>query len=68
MVGELHPDGERIAFNGNLARPTDQSVYLLHIQDGEISPLVEDEGTLKQILVAEGDAVSEGQVVAILET
>jgi dipeptidyl aminopeptidase/acylaminoacyl peptidase len=44
MPGELHPDGERLTFSGNLARPTSQSVYLLHIPDGELSPLVEDEG------------------------
>lgn len=43
-VGRLHPDGERITFNGNATRPTDQSVYLLHIRDGEVRALIEDEG------------------------
>jgi dipeptidyl aminopeptidase/acylaminoacyl peptidase len=43
-VGELHPDGERLTFSGNLTRPTDVGVYLLHVPDGEHRPLVEDEG------------------------
>lgn len=43
-VGRLHPDQERIAISGNATRATDQSVYLLHIRDREISPLIEDEG------------------------
>jgi biotin carboxyl carrier protein len=30
--------------------------------------LVEETGTLQRILVAQGDAVAEGQAVAILET
>jgi acetyl-CoA carboxylase biotin carboxyl carrier protein len=34
----------------------------------QIPVLVEDAGTLQQILVKEGDAVSEGQVVALLES
>jgi acetyl-CoA carboxylase biotin carboxyl carrier protein len=33
----------------------------------QIPVLVEETGTLHQILVTVGDAVSEGQVVAILE-
>jgi len=44
-VGHLHPDGERLTFSGNLTRPTDVGVYLLHIPDGEHRPLVEDEGS-----------------------
>jgi dipeptidyl aminopeptidase/acylaminoacyl peptidase len=42
--GWPHPDGERITYGGNATRPTDQSVYLLHIRDGEQRPLVEDDG------------------------
>lgn len=34
----------------------------------QIPVLVEDAGTLKQVLVKDGDTVSEGQVVALLET
>jgi acetyl-CoA carboxylase biotin carboxyl carrier protein len=34
----------------------------------QIPVLVEEAGTLNQILVTQGDAVAEGQVVAILET
>ena len=34
----------------------------------QIPVLVEDAGTLKQVLVKAGDTVSEGQVVALLET
>jgi dipeptidyl aminopeptidase/acylaminoacyl peptidase len=45
QVGRLHPDGERLTFSGNLTRPSDVGVYLLHILDGEHRPLVEDEGT-----------------------
>jgi dipeptidyl aminopeptidase/acylaminoacyl peptidase len=47
LVGPLHPDGERIAFSGNLARPSDQGAYLLHLPDGEVRPLVEDEGVFR---------------------
>jgi acetyl-CoA carboxylase biotin carboxyl carrier protein len=34
----------------------------------QIPVLVEETGTLQRILVAQGDAVAEGQAVAILET
>jgi acetyl-CoA carboxylase biotin carboxyl carrier protein len=34
----------------------------------QIPVIVEEAGTLRQIMVATGDAVSEGQVVAILES
>jgi dipeptidyl aminopeptidase/acylaminoacyl peptidase len=44
QVGELHPDGERLTFGGNLTRPGDVGVYLLHVPDGEHRPLVEDVG------------------------
>jgi dipeptidyl aminopeptidase/acylaminoacyl peptidase len=40
----LHEDGNRLAFMGNATRPTDMSIYLLHVQDGEIQPLIEDNG------------------------
>jgi acetyl-CoA carboxylase biotin carboxyl carrier protein len=33
----------------------------------QIPVIVEETGTLRQIMVAQGDAVAEGQVVAILE-
>jgi acetyl-CoA carboxylase biotin carboxyl carrier protein len=33
----------------------------------QIPVLIEETGTLRQILVTKGDAVAEGQVVAILE-
>jgi biotin carboxyl carrier protein len=34
----------------------------------QIPVLVEETGTLQRVLVGQGDAVAEGQVVAILET
>ena len=34
----------------------------------QIPVVVEETGTLRQILVGKGDAVTEGQAVAILET
>jgi biotin carboxyl carrier protein len=34
----------------------------------QIPVLVEETGTVQRVLVARGDAVAEGQVVAILET
>ena len=43
------------------------TVMLIESMKMQIPVLVEESGTLSQILVAEGDAVSEGQVVAILE-
>jgi len=45
QVGRLHPDGEQLTFSGNLARPSDVGVHLLHVRDGEHHPLVEDQGT-----------------------
>jgi dipeptidyl aminopeptidase/acylaminoacyl peptidase len=44
-VGHLHPDGERLSFSGNGIRPVDVSVYLLHIPDGEIRTLIDEEGS-----------------------
>lgn len=43
-IGELHPDGEQLTFYGNGTRRADVSVYLLHLRDLEVRPLVEDEG------------------------
>jgi dipeptidyl aminopeptidase/acylaminoacyl peptidase len=40
----LDDQGERLIFGGNQARPADQSLYLLHIGDDEIRPVLEDEG------------------------
>jgi dipeptidyl aminopeptidase/acylaminoacyl peptidase len=40
----LDDQGERLIFGGNQARPADQSLYLLHIADDEIRPVLEDEG------------------------
>jgi acetyl-CoA carboxylase biotin carboxyl carrier protein len=42
-------------------------VMLIDSMKMQIPVLVEETGTLHQILVTVGDAVSEGQVVAILE-
>ncbi len=52
--------GDRITAGG--------TVMFVESMKMQIPVLVEEAGTLRQILVAEGDAVSEGQVVAILET
>ena len=42
-------------------------VMLIESMKMQIPVVVEETGTLNQILVTVGDAVSEGQVVAILE-
>ena len=43
------------------------TVMLIESMKMQIPVMVEDTGTLREILVRVGDAVSEGQVVAILE-
>jgi acetyl-CoA carboxylase biotin carboxyl carrier protein len=43
------------------------TVMLIESMKMQIPVMVEDPGTLREILVKVGDAVSEGQVVAILE-
>ena len=43
------------------------TVMFIESMKMQIPVLVEDGGTLRQILVKPGDAVSEGQVVAVLE-
>ncbi len=42
-------------------------LMILESMKMEIPVVAEDDGTVKEILVAEGQAVSEGQAVAILE-
>lgn len=42
-------------------------LVILESMKMEIPVLAEDGGTLLELTVAEGDAVSEGQVVAVLE-
>jgi biotin carboxyl carrier protein len=51
--------GERIDAGG--------TVMFIESMKMQIPVMVEDPGTLRQLLVKVGDAVSEGQVVAILE-
>jgi acetyl-CoA carboxylase biotin carboxyl carrier protein len=43
------------------------TVMFIESMKMQIPVMVEDTGTLREILVKVGDAVSEGQVVAILE-
>jgi len=43
------------------------TVMFIESMKMQIPVMVEDTGTLREILVEVGDAVSEGQVVAILE-
>jgi acetyl-CoA carboxylase biotin carboxyl carrier protein len=43
------------------------AVMFIESMKMQIPVMVEDTGTLREILVKVGDAVSEGQVVAILE-
>jgi biotin carboxyl carrier protein len=51
--------GDRITAGGTL--------MLIESMKMQIPVLIEEAGTLHEILVKEGDAVAEGQVVAILE-
>ena len=43
-------------------------VMFVELMKMQIPVLVEETGTVQRVLVARGDAVAEGQVVAILET
>jgi len=43
------------------------TVMVIESMKMQIPVLIEDSGSVRQILVAEGDTVSEGQVVAVLE-
>jgi acetyl-CoA carboxylase biotin carboxyl carrier protein len=45
-----------------------EPVMFIESMKMQIPVLVEETGTLQRILVAPGDAVAEGQAVAILET
>jgi biotin carboxyl carrier protein len=45
-----------------------EPVMLIESMKMQIPVLVEETGTLRQILVGKGDAVTEGQAVAILES
>ncbi len=53
-------EGERIA--------RDQLIMMIELMKMEIPIAAPVDGTLVQLLVAEGDVVTEGQEVAILET
>ena len=45
-----------------------EPVMLIELMKMQIPVVVEETGTLRQILVGKGDAVTEGQAVAILES
>ncbi len=45
----------------------DDTIMILESMKMEIPVIAEANGTLKELLVKEGDSVSEGQIVAILE-
>jgi acetyl-CoA carboxylase biotin carboxyl carrier protein len=45
-----------------------EPVLFIESMKMQIPVVVEETGTLRQILVGKGDAVTEGQAVAILET
>jgi acetyl-CoA carboxylase biotin carboxyl carrier protein len=45
-----------------------EPVMLIESMKMQIPVVVEETGTLRQILVGKGDAVTEGQAVAILES
>jgi acetyl-CoA carboxylase biotin carboxyl carrier protein len=45
-----------------------EPVLFIESMKMQIPVVVEETGTLRQILVAKGDAVTEGQAVAVLET
>jgi acetyl-CoA carboxylase biotin carboxyl carrier protein len=53
-------EGERLA--------RDQPIMMIELMKMEIPIAAPVDGTLVQLLVAEGDIVTEGQEVAILET
>ena len=50
---------------GDMVAEEDQ-IMILESMKMEIPVLAPDAGTIKEILVGEGDAVTEGQVVAII--
>ncbi len=45
----------------------DEDIMILESMKMEIPIMAEDEGTIKEIKVAEGDFVNEGDIVAIIE-
>ena len=53
-------EGERVA--------RDEPIMMIELMKMEIPVAAPADGTLVQLLVAEGDLISEGQQVAILET
>jgi acetyl-CoA carboxylase biotin carboxyl carrier protein len=61
MVSKIElREGERVA--------RDQLIMMIELMKMEIPIAAPVDGTLVQLLVAEGDMVTEGQEVAILET
>ncbi|KAA1040262.1 acetyl-CoA carboxylase biotin carboxyl carrier protein subunit [Macrococcus equipercicus] len=45
----------------------DEDIMILESMKMEIPIMAEDEGTIKELKVAEGDFVNEGDIVAIIE-
>ena len=61
MVSKIERrEGERVA--------RDQPIMMIELMKMEIPIAAPVDGTLVRLLVAEGDIVTEGQAVAILET
>jgi acetyl-CoA carboxylase biotin carboxyl carrier protein len=56
----LHPVGSRV--------DADESVMIVESMKMEIPVTSEESGEVVEVLVAEGDAVEDGQVVAIVKT
>ncbi len=57
----------KININVGDAVEVDQEVIVLESMKMEVGVFSEDEGTVKEILVKEGDPVEEGMALAILE-
>ena len=56
----LHPVGSKVE--------ADESVMVVESMKMEIPVISEESGEVVEVLVAEGDAVEDGQVVAIVKT
>lgn len=58
----------KLQLNTGACVTPDDPIMIVESMKMEIPVISEEAGTLVQVLVAEGDAVEDGQVVAVIET
>ena len=67
VKSEVHGNVWKVTAKVGDRVPADEPIVILESMKMEIPVAASKEGTLLELLVAEGQAVEEGQVVAVLE-